>query len=224
MNLVAIRQEILNHGFDPTLFPATRLNQYINDAQNLIARRVDYSREEASYVFTTSVGTSNYPFDVPGGGGPQDVSVVRSLVNTDLNHDLQAVSLRMIDRSSTTQGEPLYYAIDGGYLHLYPTPDGVYDLKLRYWKMPAALVQDTDVPSLPTDWHHLLWVYCCWICYEAEDDANMGQYWKQRFEGEISEFIGDQKFPSTDMPTQAQSMWEQDASLSANGWSLYAGW
>jgi hypothetical protein len=54
--------------------------------------------------------------------------------------------------------------------------------------------------------------------------TRLNQYWKQRFEGEISEFIGDQKFPSTDMPTQAQSMWEQDASLSANGWSLYAGW
>ena len=215
MNLAAIRQEVFNHGFDPVLFGAARVNQYINDGQSLIARRVDWYTDENAYDISTVAGTAIIPW-------PADFARGRSLRDTGRQVELQAVSLRDIDRSATQQGAPIYYAIDGPNIHLYPTPDGVYSLELRYWKLPPALVADTDVPALPADWHHLLWVYACWICYEAEDDPNMGQYWQGRFNTELAEFEADVKFPTTDYPTQAAGMWNQDESLSAGrGWSLW---
>lgn len=217
MQLIDLRTEILAHGFDPVTFSPARLNQYINDGYFLICRRVDYYIDESSQAITTTAGQSTFPF-------PTDFARIRSLVDLDRNIEIEGCSLREIDRSTVTQGTPSFYAIDGANIHLYPTADGAHNLLVRYWKLPAALVNDTDVPNLPTDWHHLLWVYACWICYEAEDDSSMGQYWMQRFTTELAEFAADQKFPEVDYPVQAAGMWEGDKQLSPSGWSLYLGY
>ena len=216
MSLLDLRTEILNHGFDPINFPASRLNRYINDGLSLIARRVDYYADESSQTFQTTAGNGTLLY-------PTDLARLRTLFDTDRNLEITQVSQRMIDRSPVTQGQPLYYSDGKTGLTLYPTPDGVYNLLLRYWQMPATLVNDTDTPSLPTDWQHLLWVYATWICFESEDDAQMAQYWQQRFNAELSEFAADQKFPSTEYPSQAESMWDQGRSLGTHGWSIY-GW
>jgi hypothetical protein len=216
VQLSDIRTEVQNKGFDPTLFGNSRINQFINDGYMLIARRADYYIDEATDAFSTVQGTSNYAF-------PADFARARSLFDTNRNAELLAVSIRDIDRSSTTQGAPSFYAIDGANVHVYPTPDGVYPLELRYWKMPALLVNDTDVPTLPTDWHHLLWVYATWQCYESEDDPQMGQYWMNRFNTELAMFQADQKFPDSDIPHQARGMWEQEATLTPSGWALWYG-
>jgi hypothetical protein len=216
MNLIALRQEVLNHGFDPLLF-ASRINTYINDAQSLIARRVDYYVDETQFDFSAAVGTSKYAL-------PANLARIRSLRDTSRQIEMQEVGLRQIDRSSLSNGAPAYYAIDGQNVHLYPTPDNTtYTMELRYWLMPGTLVNDTDVPSLPLDYHHMLWVYATWICYEAEDDAQMGQYWMTRFEKELAEFAADQKFPSTDSATQVAGMWDSGQSLTPAGWTLWGG-
>lgn len=217
MNLGSLRQEVLDHGFDPTLFGVTRINQYINDGLALICRRVDYYVDEATYPFNTVRGTASYPW-------PADFARGRSLFDTTRNIEMQTVSLRDIDRSAITQGAPVYYALDGASLHLYPPPDGPYPLELRYWKTPAPLVADLDAPTLPVDWHHILWVYAVWICYEADDDAQMGQYWMQRFMAELAEFAADTKFPTSDLPNIVSGMWDQDRTLGSNGWSLWLGY
>src|SRR5581483_5092504 len=134
MNLLELRTEALGHGFDPNQY-AARCNQYLNDAQNLIARRVNYYVDEAIYTFTTTSGQSNYAF-------PTDFARGRSLFNSDTQVNLQPVGLREIDNSVAVQGEPRYYAVEGQTLRLFPTPDGVYDLSFRYWKMPDQLSDD----------------------------------------------------------------------------------
>lgn len=213
MNLLALRNEVLNHGFDPIAFGA-RINQYLNDAQALICRRVDYYVDEASLDFNTISGTSNYP-------QPADFARDRALRETDVQVELTQVDLRMIDRSAPMTGPPRFYALDGVTLHLFPTPDNVYPMELRYWKLPAALVNDTDTSNIPADWHHMLWVYATWLCYEAEDDQQSGQYWMQRFNTELAEFSADQRFPSSDSPSQIADMWNPSPSVGSRGWSVY---
>jgi hypothetical protein len=152
---------------------------------------------------------------------------MRSLDDTDRRIELQYVSVRDIDRSGLSNGAPNFYALTGQNIELYPTPDAVYNLQMRYWMMPSVLALDADVPVMPVDWHHLLWVYAVWLCYEGDDDAQMGQYWQQRFNTELSQFSADVKFPDSDGPNQASSMWDSDKSLSPRGgsWSLYGqGW
>lgn len=209
---------MLAHGFDPTAF-SSRINQYLNDAQFLVARRVDYYVDEAVDQFTTTSGTATYPW-------PTNLARMRSLFDTGRNVELEFVSIRDIDRSGPVQGAPSFYALTGSNVQLYPTPDNAYALEMRYWQLPSTLVVDTDTPSIPADWHHLLWVYATAICYEAEDDPQMGQYWMGRFNNELAMFAADQKFPDSDGPVQARGMWEGERVLgNNNSWTLYGqGW
>ena len=200
MNLLDIRAEVPNHGFDPVLFPSSRIDAYINDGQWLIARRVAYYNSEAAFAIPTVAGQSSYPL-------PDGWAQIRYLVDTDRDYVLPQVSLRDIDSAQPSYGVPGVFTVDGPNVHLYPTPDGPYDLELRYWLLPPQLVSDQDVPSLPADWHRILWIYGCWQAYESEDDGQMAQYWQGRFTSELAEFSADARFPSNDFPTQLESIW-----------------
>lgn len=229
MNLLALRTEVLNHGFDPIQYSA-RINQYLNDAQNLICRRVGFLVEESTQMYATTGGTATLALPEPtydSNGNPSGgFARVRELFNADLNVALEGVGLHDIDQSAVAQGQPCFYALDGKNIRLYPTPDGVYNLELRYWQMPTALVNDTDVSSLPADWHFLLWEFAVFRCYRGDDDAQMSQFWWGEFTRDLAMFEADQKFPSTDFPTRANGMWEDGRTLTPSGsaWTLYGGY
>lgn len=217
MNLLALRTEVLNHGFDPIVFSG-RINQYLNDGYALICRRVNYYIDEAVLDFSTVSGTAMYP-------QPTDFARDRSLRQTDVQAELSQVGLRMIDRSAVATGAPRYYAIDGANVHLYPTPDGAYPLELRYWKLPALLVADTDSPNLPADWHHIVTTYAIARCYRGEDDMATAEQWMNNFMTELAEFSADQKFPTSDGPSRVADMWQGEGRLAGGGWSIFgSGW
>lgn len=216
MNLAQIRTEVLNTGFDQSVFGA-RINQYVNDGQNRIARYVEWFGAEGVYLIPIVAGTSSYAW-------PSDLARVRNVFNTATNNELQYAGLRDIDRSVTSTGEPGFFAVDGPNLHLYPTPDSsTYSLELRYWKLPPALVNDTDVPALPPDYHYVLISYALWKCYEREDDPQMAQYHEGEFKKLLAELKTDLTFPTSDEPVQVRGMWDRDQQLGRPGWSVYGG-
>ena len=215
MQLIDIRNEVLAKGFDPSLFGSSRVTQFINDGYLLVCRRAQYFGSEATYLFQTASGTASYAW-------PADLMRERSLLNVDLQTELTAVGLREIDRSVVSQGAPYFYATDAANVHLYPTPDNPYNMQLRYWRLPAVLVSDTDVPVIPADWHRILVYWAAKECYAAEDDASTSQYWEQQFNTTLAEFIAEERFPNSDMPHQVNGMWDSDKGLrSSRGWSIY---
>ena len=218
-NLLALRTEVLNHGFDPIVY-SSRINQYINDAQELVCRRVDYYVDENTSDFNTIAGTSLYSL-------PTDFAKVRSVRDTGRQQEMIAVGLRDIDRSISTVAAPTFYALDGANIHLYPTPDNVYPLEIRYWKVPADLVADTDTPTIPAAFQRILWYWAVKECYAGDDDVATAQYWEQQFNTLLAEISADLKFPNDDMPTQAAGMWESGRALNPRGWTVYGtdwGW
>ena len=219
MQLSEIRNEVYAKGFGTTTFPASRVTAFINDGYLSICRRVNYYVDEATYPFSTAVGTALYPL-------PANWGRIRELQDLTRTVVIPSVGLRDIDQSGVPpQGVPQYYAVDGSNLHLWPNPAGVYSMQLRYWMMPNLLVNDTDVPTLPADYHQLLWLYATWQCYESDDDPSMGQYWMNRFKEGLAEFAADVKFPDTESFDRAESMWESGRGLqSSNQWSVFGGW
>ena len=217
MALSDLRTEVLDHGFDANLFGSSRIDQYINDGYFKVCRRVQWYQDEATYDFATVVGTTNYSF-------PTDFMKGRSLRDTDRDIELQEVGIRLIDRSDNqSSGEPIYWTVDGPNIHVFPSPDGVYNLEFRYWKLPAALSQDTDVPILPDEYQALLIYWALKRAYSAEDDLQTAQGWEQNFNQLLAEFESDVRFPTTTYPDQCRGLWDQEASLGPRGWSLY-GW
>lgn len=213
MQLIDIRTEVLACGFDANLFGASRINAYINNGYLNTVRRVQYYVDEAIFDFNTVAGTASFAL-------PADFAKIRSLRRTDLGRELEAVGLRDIDRSVITQGTPYAYAQDGANLHLYPTPDQVYPLELRYWNIPAALAADSDVPKIPADYHNMLVYWACAEGYRAEDDHAPAQQWQALYDKSLAELSADLKFDNSDMSTQVKGMWESGRGLSQRGWSI----
>lgn len=215
MNLKNLRDEVIGHGFDQTQYGA-RITQYLNDAQLKIASECDFYVDEAISLFSTVVGTDTYSW-------PARLAEIRSIFDTTRRIELQYASLRSMDRSTASNGAPLWWAITGPNVRLYPVPDNVYPLEMRYWALPATLVNDTDIPSLPEQWHPLLWTFACWMCFESDDDDRLGQYWEGRWNREFSAMKADLKFPTTDGPSQAGSMWNDPQTLSSQGGWIFGG-
>lgn len=218
MQLSDIRTEVLNRGFDPSLFGSQRVTNFINDGYQLICQRVQFYTDEGSYDFSTVAGTAKYPL-------PAGWARLREMWDTSRNVPVHAVGLRDIDSGGLPpQGPPSYYALDGVNMHLWPTPDGIYPLELRYWVLPGPLVNDTDVPVIPANWHHLLVRFATAECYKCEDDLATGQAWEQDFEKYLALFEAEVKFPDSEIPDLAKSMWDTDRGLAyQKGWSVF-GW
>ena len=212
MNLGQLRAEVLNHGFDPVLFPQGRIDQYINDAYMRVVARVNYYKDEAQQPLPTIAGVNTIAF-------PPDLGDARSLVDTDQQHELTQVMLGDLDGAPTRVGRPRIYAVSGQGFELYPTPDGIYNLLLRYWALPAKLVLDSDAPTLPEAWHRLLWYWGCKEAYAAEDDMPNSQAWEGQFNNTLSEFTSDVRFP-THYPDQVRSMWGEQGGWAGYGWAL----
>lgn len=214
MNLQQLRNEVQAHGFN---FDSSRINNFINDGYLLACKRVQYYIDESTEDFQTTVGTVKYSL-------PANFAKVREVWDTTRNIALTPVGLRDIDMSnSSQQGPPAWYALDGANMHLYPQPDAVYSLELRYWLTPAVLASDTDTPTIPQEWHRMLWEYAVAQCYWADDDAAMGGQWDQKFGTSLAEFAADVKFPDSEFPSTAKSMWDTGTQLQQPGWSIW-GW
>lgn len=212
MQLSDIRTEVLNTGFDATLFGTSRINTYINSGYLNLARRANYYTDEATSDFSTVSGTSMYAL-------PADFARTRSLHRTDLGRELVAVGLRDIDRSVITSGTPYAYALDGANVHLYPTPDQAYPLEIRYWKLPPVLSADSDVPTIPADYHNLLVYWATAEAFRAEDDHPTADKWQALYDKGLAQFSADVKFANGDLPTQLKGMWESGRGLNQRGWS-----
>jgi hypothetical protein len=199
VNLGQLRSETLANGFDPVQFGSGRIDTFLNDGYQQICSAVNFTGDEATQDFSTVAGTATYP-------QPLDASDIRSLRDTGRHLELHAVSLRRMDRTAGSPGAPSTYALNGANFQLWPVPDGVYPLECRYWKIPALLFADTDVPIIPPMWHWLIWTWAVAQAFRAEDDIQRAGAWDQRFQKGLSDFSAAVKFTS-DQPTRAESMW-----------------
>lgn len=212
MNLLALRTEVLNHGFDGSIITASQLNQYLNDALSELSAKAQYYGEEQVYDFNTVAGTDHYSL-------PTDTTKLRSVRITTPNQELSLIDLRDIDRSYTSSGIPYSYAMDGYGITMYPNPDAAYPVEMRYWQVMTPMTQDTDAPSLPPRYHRSLTYYAIARCFEREDDPQQAQYYQGRWEQTIKDLKADLIFPLTDGPRQVRSQW--DSGPVKPGWGFW---
>ena len=90
----------------------------------------------------------------------------------------------MLNRASET-GKPYFYDVNGLNLDLFPTTDATYNVLLNYYKTPADMVNSTDEPDIPVQYHHLLVTYALIRCFERENDYDAATYHRQRFESDV---------------------------------------
>jgi hypothetical protein len=101
-------------------------------------------------------------------------------------------SYRRLSQVQSSGGDPapgaLRWNLWGGAIWLWPIPaaDGTTggdgELVLDYYKKPAALVNDNDVPDIPEQYHNLLEVYATAKAYAKAEEGQWMQAWMQEYE------------------------------------------
>lgn len=199
---VQLYTEVLDHGFDATSY-TSRVKTWLNEAQAIIARRLQIRELEVQSTVTTTAGTAT--ISLPSGfirmNGIVDESYPRKLHFSENPDDLLARN----EGGDYTDRPDSYSLTENGIL-LSPTPDTAYDLTIDYWSRPTDLSADADVSALPADYHFVMLSYALSRAYRSEDDAAMSQFFMQEFQRDLALMATDVQFQARE-PRQVPGMW-----------------
>lgn len=156
--------------------------------------------EEANLEATTGQGTDPAMVTVAGQQWyalPGNCVKARAL-QWRLNGVLEPVTYvdldqyRLLSRTGTTGTDPtggaLYFTIWGNRIGLWPIPTangtagGDGELVLDFYKVPATLVNDTDVPDIPAQYHNLLEFYATAQVFLTAEEGQFYQAWMAKFD------------------------------------------
>lgn len=223
----ALIDEVLSHQFSPAQYTTyikgeidassgavTSLGK-INEAQRYVTSQTDFRELFTSTDVTTANADSGYTL-------PTDYQRVYSVYTVDSDGTqtpLEQISPAFYDEKGTTStGKPSYYTMYGGEIKFWPVPDGVYTVRVRYFRDPANLVATNDEPEIPDTYHHLLVNYALWHCYERENDYNAAQYHKTRFDEDIMKCRGEVQYDIDDYAQPKQLGNNRNDILAPNVW------
>ncbi len=154
----------------------------INEAQQDVVRKAKLRGEEGTATITTSSGDNTETL-------PTDFSSLIHIHNTDSDFILEKLGLRDYDDLISETGEPWSYVIIGSSIYWYPIPDGIYNLELRYYKLPANL-SSSGTTELPTDFDDAIVNYVVWKLHEMEHDYEASQYHKNEYMDQLNKIMG----------------------------------
>lgn len=199
-SFIDLQDEVISHQLNDTKY-RPYVKKWLNEAQRFIALQADIRTGQESEAYSTVADTSTLAL-------PTDFLRIIDLANTDDDDLLTVIDLRDFDDLPTQTGAPRYYVLIGQNITLYPTPDGVYPLQLRYWKLPVDMTSDGVEPSIPEQYHHLLVRYALMRAFQRENDYEAAAYYREQFENDVQRLRGEVQYEGQDGPRQLPGMWE----------------
>ena len=174
----------------------TRIDGWVNDTRLDLALKYNFRYLYAESTAPTTVGTARYalPADYLGHlvlwcGAKKLMRVSQrefdELTLTDVDADASPRQLPLEGGSSVTTtsiaGPPDYYIERGMEVDLYPTPDAVYTLTLRYYAQPATWTVGSSTDSsydYITTFHPeaVIWGVCLRGAMYLDDDQKKATF------------------------------------------------
>jgi hypothetical protein len=167
IEIAELRTELREHlGVDETELDNTQADLLLNRAYWELLDKFPFREKEVTITFPTVAGTRLY--DVPS---PFEALRLLSV------EDLDDFSHKTLDRMSVleyekkyvnqedSQAKPTHYVREGCAVRLYPTPDDVYTLTMKYWTVLADLSDSNTDPCIPQSWHELILFGGIWRGY-----------------------------------------------------------
>lgn len=165
MNLASLRTELRNSlGVDSTDFNDARVDELLNRALWELTEKFPFREKELSTNFPTIAATPKYTMPA-NFESLIDISVfdpntsqwTALLRSTKVNYDNS-----LNTQSAAEQGIPCEYVRDNDCIILWPTPDTIYNMKLRYEKTIADLTSVNAALGLPQSWHEIVLLGATW--------------------------------------------------------------
>jgi hypothetical protein len=186
--------EVLAFQFAPGKYE-TLVKRWLNTAQRLTVTESEIRTQQETASYSTVAGDAT--LELPANFG-REIDVH----DEGGDHKLDQIGLRELDELPEESGRPVEYAVEGDEIRLYPTPDGAYELRLRYWRLPADMAADADEPEIPKQHHHRLVAYPMWKAYLRENDYAAASVWKAEWEAALLKMRGEVQSDAFDGPRQ----------------------
>lgn len=194
-----MQDEVLAYGFADSSY-RTRVKTWLNEGVHRVARAVRLSESASTEPFGTVAGEPSYQL-------ASSAIRIRQIVNTADRVELCPVEITEINTAPGASGKPREYALEGGNLVLYPTPDAAYPLELWFLANTAKLVGDGDVPAMPDDYLDIAIAWALQKAYAAEDDFPASQFHRSYFDTELSQMRADVQHRQVGRVRRVPSMW-----------------
>jgi len=170
------------------------ITRWANDAIRDIVRKVEITNQHRE----TSVISGDGGYELPD----NFMYIARVTYNNRL---IRERKMRDLDLDSPNiddvgNGEPGHYYIWSNTLYLHPAPavGGSGNLDIWYVSQPAALVDDAQVPEIPTYMHEDIVRYCLARAKELDEDYQGSAIFDADYEARIMQARYEQSAQPTD--------------------------
>lgn len=185
-----------------TGYSTSEITNYINDTQNDVFTEHRLPFMQTTQTYQTTVDDSDL---TSGTGLPTDFVQAIDLVMTTQGREsvLEYRDFRQMDEFYPAQpqtGTPTAWYQYGTEILLYPTPDAVYDLTLRYHKRPVTLAADADVPEIPKEYEELLVVGAAYRVLQVKDNYDQAAILENKYAELLQKLVVNYSVPQTGTP------------------------
>ena len=170
---------------DATDLPDSLLNLYLRDGYyRILDIEKRWNFLEKSFTFNTVAEQRAYPIaNFTADPMAQIVSIVD---NTGVGLRLDMVSHDEAETtyvgSYDTSGDPLFYSIWEGNIHLFPKPNNVRALTVRGYREPTDWINAEGNVDASSNLHFSLVYYACSRVYQRLEDVAMADAYKRSFD------------------------------------------
>lgn len=167
IDLQDMRDDLRKHtGTDEHDLPNDSCDLLLNRSYWEILDKFHFREKEVSGTFPTVAGTRAY-------GTPSPFEALRSLSILDTVTEHHIVLQRMTvqgyeesyDETTGEQGLPTHYVREGCGVKLWPTPDDVYTVTMKYWTVLEDLSDTNNEPPIPQSWHEVILLGGVWRAF-----------------------------------------------------------
>jgi hypothetical protein len=165
MTYLQLQDFALGDDFDAT----TRredAKRFVNQGLGRLHRAHRLPTQDARAIVSTVAGTNVYSLPADFVSLVDDEAV---LYGTDV---LEPYDITDFDQLTALSGQPRSFALSENLILLYPNPDAVYELTMRY-RAVQTLSADADVPTISADRHPDLGWFARAKLYLLADDPDM---------------------------------------------------
>lgn len=208
---VDLQNEVISHQFSDLKYRPL-VKTWLNQAQRRMALESNLRTQESSETISTVAGTTSYAL-------PEDFARIIDLHNPTTQELLTPIDIRSFDALPASTGLPYSYVVIGNQILLYPTPNAIYSLSVRYWQMPQDMVNENDTPAVPAQYQELLIAFAMKKAFLREDDWQAAQVWEGQWEKGMLKLRGEANEDTFDGPRQVGGTWgDEHGGALVNSW------
>ncbi len=152
---------------------STVLNHLINAAIRQVTVARDWDWNTVAETIATTAGTESYS---RSSGARKSMR----LIDTEYGRALKLITGTAAAKYRNLTGVPAFWWIEGGLIHLAPTPQGVRSYEHVYQGAEPTLVSDTDEPTIP-DWaiDYVIAMACLSLARRLGDNDRVTQFFRE---------------------------------------------